>query len=73
MHYSDIDPDCERVQQLIDHIEQNAIRVYRWAFENCECSAISGLGDCPTWVFNKIKQILEEITEIQEVIRAWEE
>lgn len=47
MHYSDVDPDCERVQQLIDHIEQNAIRVYRWAFENCEYAAISGSGDCP--------------------------
>lgn len=73
MHYSDVDPDCERVQQLIDHIEQNAIRVYRWAFENCEYAAISGSGDCPSWVFNKVRQILEEITEIQEIIRKWEE
>ncbi len=68
----DIDQECERAEEIVDHIEQSIIKIYRWAFENCEYPGTEA-GDCPTWVFNRVRQIYEEITELQEMIRRWEE
>lgn len=67
------DLDCERVQGLLDHIEQSIIKIYRWAFENCEYPMVPESGDCPGWVFNKIREMYEEISEIQEIVREWDE
>lgn len=75
MRYSeyDIDQECERAEEIVTHVEKNIIKIYGWAFDNCGYMADGVPGDCPFWVFNRLRQIYEEITELQEMIRRWEE
>lgn len=67
MHYGE---DAERAQKLIDSLEQGIIKLYRWAFSCCD---LVDQSDCPTWVFYRTQQMVQEITELQEILREWEE
>lgn len=62
-------PEYNRAEEIILGLEKQIAPIFRWADANTDIN--DDLGECPQWVYMRLRALYNEIREMTDIIREW--